>query len=527
MKHLPIENKLQIFFVSLTILVSLAYVAITNHVWEDFYITFKHSKNLVEGHGLVYNPGERVHGFTSVINTLLPALYYWVSGESFSAAIWLYRLSSIVALVFGGIFFLREIIKQNPESIFVPVVFTVLFAFETKTIMFATNGQEAGFMLLFLLPAVILAYRGFKDNWLWIGICWAGLIYTRPDAPVYIFILSMASVLFGQKSKEDLISIIKAGTVCAVLYLPWFIGVWLYYGSPVPHTVTAKAGLGYSFTENIFSSILVVLGLLPKVGPIVFEPVNSHFGGWPVWTKAYAFIGWLVCAVYWLLPTKDQLGRFVSFLFAGLSIYFALLQFKGSVYAWYFPPMAILGMFVISSAIFHACNSYRKKYIFLPVLIVLPFVISSVSIFYLTFNQIIVQQTLIETNHRKQIGLWINHYKKEGDTVFLEPLGYIGYFSDGKMRDWPGLVSPEVVAAEKHKKAYDFENILKKVKPVWLVLRPPSYDRLTKSEWFNNNYKPVKEFNVRNEIDRYGDIVGKGYLYFDAIFVVFKRIPDA
>ena len=76
MKYLPIENKLQIFFVSLTILVSLAYVAITNHVWEDFYITFKHSKNLVEGHGLVYNPGERVHGFTSVINTLLPALYY-------------------------------------------------------------------------------------------------------------------------------------------------------------------------------------------------------------------------------------------------------------------------------------------------------------------------------------------------------------------------------------------------------------------------------------------------------------------
>lgn len=40
------------------------YAIYTDHAWEDFFITFRFSRNLVEGKGLVYQPGERVHGFT-------------------------------------------------------------------------------------------------------------------------------------------------------------------------------------------------------------------------------------------------------------------------------------------------------------------------------------------------------------------------------------------------------------------------------------------------------------------------------
>src|SRR5436305_1716283 len=47
--------------------IATGYVAYTGHVWEDYFITFRFSKNLVEGRGLVYNPGDRVHGFTSPI----------------------------------------------------------------------------------------------------------------------------------------------------------------------------------------------------------------------------------------------------------------------------------------------------------------------------------------------------------------------------------------------------------------------------------------------------------------------------
>src|SRR5579871_1010837 len=51
-------------FAVMACLVPLGYAAYTGHIWEDYFITFRYSQNLVEGQGLVYNPGERVHGFT-------------------------------------------------------------------------------------------------------------------------------------------------------------------------------------------------------------------------------------------------------------------------------------------------------------------------------------------------------------------------------------------------------------------------------------------------------------------------------
>lgn len=51
----------------------LGWAAVTSHVWEDFWITFRSSKNLAAGHGLVFNPGDRLHTFTSPLGVLLPA----------------------------------------------------------------------------------------------------------------------------------------------------------------------------------------------------------------------------------------------------------------------------------------------------------------------------------------------------------------------------------------------------------------------------------------------------------------------
>ena len=40
---------------------------------DDAYISYRYAANLVEGRGLVYNPGEYVEGFTNLLWTLLVA----------------------------------------------------------------------------------------------------------------------------------------------------------------------------------------------------------------------------------------------------------------------------------------------------------------------------------------------------------------------------------------------------------------------------------------------------------------------
>jgi len=522
-KEFLTEKRIQILFVVITILTTLFYAIVTNHVWEDFFITFKYSKNLVEGNGLVHYPGELVHGFTSVINTLLPAAFYWISGKSLDISIWLYRIFSIIALTTGGLYFLREIIRQNNDYL-VPLFFTLLFAFEIKTVMFTTNGQEAGFMMLFLLPSIVIAFNGFKDNWLLSGLCWAGLIYTRPDAPVYMLLLSLSAIVFGQsRSKEEFFAILKSGMVCAVLYLPWFIGMWLYYGSPIPHTIIAKAGLGMGYNGDLIIFFQTALSYLPKLGPSILSPTYFHFGGWPPWIKVYTFIIWLICFFYWLVPTQDRFGRFISFLFALLNLYFAILKAKAAVYPWYFPPAAVLSTFILISAISNFSRRLKTGAILMYSLSII-LVFASTSIFFMTVNQIQAQQLIIENNTRKKIGLWIKEHKNNNDTVFLEPLGYIGYFSEAKMLDWPGLVSPEVVKAEKIKTSLLYHTIIKKLNPNWLVLRPASQVYLIKSEWFNQHYKPVIIFDSRELIKKSGWIAGVNYLYFDAVFTIYKKM---
>src|SRR5437763_1329853 len=50
----------------------------TDNLWEDFFITYRCSLNLVHGAGLVYEVGRRVHAFTSPLGVLLPAALSWL-----------------------------------------------------------------------------------------------------------------------------------------------------------------------------------------------------------------------------------------------------------------------------------------------------------------------------------------------------------------------------------------------------------------------------------------------------------------
>src|ERR1700750_1862664 len=83
------------------VVAALAWTIYSNQVWEDFYITYRASKNLADGHGLTFTAGERVHSFTSPLGVLLPALTYLVTGRSSDdVALWLFRFVCIAAL--GG-----------------------------------------------------------------------------------------------------------------------------------------------------------------------------------------------------------------------------------------------------------------------------------------------------------------------------------------------------------------------------------------------------------------------------------------
>src|SRR5213075_2971093 len=78
-----------------------------------------------------------------------------------------------------------------------------------------------------------------------------------------------------------------------------------------------------------------------------------------------------------------------------------------------------------------------------------------------------VQQRVIEDGGRKIIGEWLRAHATPGDRVFLEPLGYIGYYSRLKAYDYPGLTSREVVTAIQEG-ATGYPELIARLKPTRL-----------------------------------------------------------
>ncbi|MDI1319693.1 MAG: hypothetical protein PSW75_05790, partial [bacterium] len=75
----------------------LLFALASREVWEDYFITYRSSRHLAGGHGLVYQVGEAVHTFTSPLGVLLPALGYVFTGSD-GGALWFLRIVSALAL---------------------------------------------------------------------------------------------------------------------------------------------------------------------------------------------------------------------------------------------------------------------------------------------------------------------------------------------------------------------------------------------------------------------------------------------
>ena len=118
---------------------------------------------------------------------------------------------------------------------------------------------------------------------------------------------------------------------------------------------------------------------------------------------------------------------------------------------WYVPNGSVLAMFVFACVVQHGLelagllkgrNDPLAGRAIALIRVLGMFILSATLVLTLcAAYQLRIQQREIEDGQRKQIGLWLRqNADAKSDTVFLEPLGYIGFFSQLKMLDWPGFL---------------------------------------------------------------------------------------
>ena len=279
------SNRARVAAILIAFAVPMLFAFITHQVWEDYYITFRSSKNLVDGHGLVFQIGERVHTFTSPLLVLAPALGQWTTGNE-TGALWFLRAVSSLSLAAAAWLLALHFIKDHRFSLSALGLAFVLGLLDGKTIAFATNGMETGLLVFFTLLTWRELNRPSSCRWPVLATGYAGLMWTRPDAVVLAAAMTASVWLFGRRDDQNapppVRPVLVAIAIGALFYAPWIAWAWSFYGSPVPHTIPAKA----NFTPEGLSLVRILTApvrmLISSTGlDDIFTPSYYYFGGWP------------------------------------------------------------------------------------------------------------------------------------------------------------------------------------------------------------------------------------------------------
>ena len=515
---------------------ALFFAIYTDNRWEDFYITFRSSKNLVLGHGLVFTEGERLHAFTSPLGVLLPALCSLLTGINHDdAALWLFRLMCIAALGFAGVL-IYLVLQKRGVSPLVTWTTLALAALDAKTVMFTVNGMETALVILALSLSIYALTVESRRMVVFLGVAWGGVMWVRPDGFIYAGAIALFVLIFqaGLASERGRVWLLRqyayAVGLAAAIYLPWFVWAWIYYGTPIPHTIIAK-GL-HQYAEEGLLDVGYYLDRADSFEDI-FGPTNVRFGGWNPAIVVWSCLLWILSAAPLILPGVARLTRALAAAFLLVSFYLCFIA--ANLCSWYAPNCAWIGFLVIGLAahdftrdpktsagggILSGLKLPRTCLGIAGVAILMQLIVVGC-----VFQQTYFQQKLIEFGQRKQIGLWLKqHAVSSHDTVFVECLGYIGYYSNLKMYDFPGLSSEEIIQSRKRQNTDIWAYLIKDLHPDWLVLRPVAIQtiNIVDASILSTDYQEVQDFDCSKEIAPLS-IQGRGYLEFDQYFVVYHR----
>ncbi|MCP4872573.1 MAG: hypothetical protein GY898_28110 [Proteobacteria bacterium] len=260
-------------------------------LFDDAFISFRFSRNFADGHGLVWNVGERVEGYTNFLWTgglglfgkVLPWEIHWIG---FVASMGVFGACLAVTWRLG-----RALQPEGTPHL--PIAVALLGTHQVFT-EYGTTGMETEFAALLVLAGALFLVREPSPASLALaGTFLIGAALTRMDHGLFY---AAGSAVVG----ADLVRRVRVGDRADVvrLGLAWsapFLGfvAWLgwklsFYGELLPNTYYAKAahialwreGLLYGGTFLLSSGGWLVVPAALAVGVIGDPPAPLRRFRW-------------------------------------------------------------------------------------------------------------------------------------------------------------------------------------------------------------------------------------------------------
>ncbi len=454
----------------LAVLIRGFFWAYTDRTWEDALITVRHAENAAQGVGLTHHPdhGEPVHGFTSPISVLIPlAAECVVAGSGIPAQ------KGVSLLAAAATIYCAYRVLRHPEIRLSPAFLGFALgylAIEHHQILFGMAGMETQCIVALVWWSLWM----FVDRRTgWLGVACGAALWGRPDG-LFLDVALWLGLVLERRWK----AVVAVPLIAAAVFLPWIVFTELYYGSFVPHTVTAKKNTrtSFFFEASSLAEFLSAWGralarrfdnlrlwLAPSFGGSGGGTVNFLRGARPLQGMMLLGSAWGGLTL-WRSPAR-VLPLFVV-VYGGY-----LLTCMEGAFGWYLPPWlgVVAALFALGcQRIAERCSGAVLRTV--PAAIVVGMLGLYGLVLTRTFPAERMIQRELEEGVRTPMGRWLGANVSERHWIACECLGYLGYHARRPMLDFPGLSSPRSVRAhEAHPRS--LSALIDRERPEWLALR--------------------------------------------------------
>ncbi len=300
---------------------------------DDSYITFRYTRNLLAGEGFVYNPGERVLGTTTPLYGLTLAGIGLLAGGSQADFPQIALLLNAFLDAFTCL--LLYTLGKRTGAPGVGAVSGLIWGVLPFSVTFAIGGLETSLFVCLLTATAIAHLNGNRATTAALA---ALCLLTRPDAALLLAPLGLDRLLLAMRSGER-----PSWREWAAFLLPillWVLPASAFYGSPLPHSISAKAA-AYLLPPESALFRLVQHYATPFMDNLTFGPAGIAVG-----LVLYPFLS--IVGIRRLVRTRPRVWPWLAFPWIWFLAYAVA---NPLIFRWYLtPPLPPLIFSVLAGA---------------------------------------------------------------------------------------------------------------------------------------------------------------------------------
>ncbi len=441
-KYSTVVNRRNIDYVvfGCLLLVGLLFLIQTksNYTIDDAYITFRYSKNLASGNGMVWNPGgAHTQGYTNFLFMLIIAFGYKLSIPPLIMA-QVFNYIGLLLICSAGYFILG---KFN-QSIIIKTLYVLTIFFYPVTLPNVNSGLETVFWtgLIFWSIYLLNGEFGSRRFCLFLSVLVAATL-TRLETIFFAFVFMI--ILFFRQDKNK---VFRGFTIYSIVIIGYLLFNYLYFGAITPNSALIKIadplnlpGLFYLILTFQGNKLLILLTVFILLLVILIQRKNRKI--------FLLFIPFTLLVPFYLLtqPLMGMYNRFFYPLLMGMILFISigLLIFLNDIKT------------IINNQELkihdHVGHSIFLKF-FLPVLLYIPLlsllalgVSNYINDLKNPFDQLLL-------NNEIKIGKQLSTFPYVDDIYFAYgDAGSIPYYSGVKFLDLVGINNNNIARYGKHK----------------------------------------------------------------------------